>query len=541
MRTTLIPSTGLRIDEESTPMERIRSVLVDPLQPDDPELLADDWQRSFSIIEDVEAPQRAVEDVLSKRLEHWDTDAHRPIREAFAVQAAASRQLLAPSPSILWSHATDVIPAAQAMTQGQPGSHRDLLVGLTYLHSPPALGVYGMDRDHLRSMLAYVSERASMLDLSVDVRSLIHQFASMQLRGSTQTVMLRANRSDPLVPGSFGHTVVALIEEFISRRTNGGLDPAPKVGLLPFDAEELIDPTSLVLVDVSEVAAMSAPASTAEWALTQLALDPAQPRVFRLDTIVNLSTSLRDRIARTLSKNGHQVQDNWVSHMKSSVPEFLSQQPRESTIIEDLIGIIEGTGTVSFSHNVEKTRRRTYARPNRRDPNNSDRPGRTIMRRFKRDLHVYGDTSGSMSDDNLLSMMRVVVALAQELDVNLYFSSFSDMLSEETLLQVHGRTFEDVWDELLNLPKVTGRTDFSQIWRYIDANPDRRDRISLVVTDFGWKNRATSINHPPHLYYAPVQVDDSQWHVVRGWSKTFVGSMQRVAPDIATRLVGMIR
>lgn len=540
MSAHLAPHTGLVIDEETTRAERVRSVLVDPLGVDDPDALTSAWLDSFSVIEDVDAPQRFVEDALASSLKNWDPDAHRPIREAFAVQAAASLSLPAPSPSMLWSHSTDVLPAAESMIRGESGSEAMLLSSLTYLHPLPALGLYGLDRADLKRMLTYIRERVSMLDLDVSVRSLIQQFTAMSLSGATQTIMLRRDRSEPIEPGSFAHTVVALIEEFISLRT-ASVSGVPRMGWLPFDAEELIDPTSLVMVDVSQAAKLPAPASSAEWALTQIALDPAQPKVFSLDAIVNLTRSLRSRIAKSMAKNGHQVSDEYAVQTSSPVPEMLTEQPRETTLLDDLAGVIAGTGTVAFSHNVEKIRRSSHTRANRRHPDDTDMPGRTTVTRFKRDIHIYGDCSDSMSDDNQLSMMRVVVALAQSLGINVYFTSFSEILSEDVLLDVHGRVFEDVWEDFLNLPKVSGGTDFSQIWRHIDSDPELRDRISLVVTDFGWKNRAYSVDHPENLYYAPVQVSDRQWPKVREWAEKFIGSMERGAPDIATKIIGMIR
>src|SRR5699024_9406755 len=160
-------------------------------------------------------------------------------------------------------------------------------------------------------------------------------------------------------------------------------------------------------------------------------------------------------------------------------------------------------------------------------PDDTDMPGRTTVTRFKRDIHIYGDCSDSMSDDNQLSMMRVAVALARPLGSNVHFTSFSAIPSDDLRLAVQGLVFAEVWKDCLNLPKVSGRTDFSQIWRHIDSEPELRDRISLVVTDFGWKNRAYSVAHPENLYYAPVQVSDRQWPKVREWAETFIGSMER--------------
>lgn len=83
------------------------------------------------------------------------------------------------------------------------------------------------------------------------------------------------------------------------------------------------------------------------------------------------------------------------------------------------------------------------------------------------DIHVYIDTSGSISEENYQDAVMMLIRVAKKLNVNLYFNSFSDILSQTTLLKVKDRSPASIWKEFRKVPKVTGGTEFQQVWEYI--------------------------------------------------------------------------
>ena len=72
---------------------------------------------------------------------------------------------------------------------------------------------------------------------------------------------------------------------------------------------------------------------------------------------------------------------------------------------------------------------------NRRDPDDYNKPGRITSVEYMPDLHVYVDTSGSISEANYQEAVLLLIRIAKKLNVNLYFNSFSHILSQQTLLK----------------------------------------------------------------------------------------------------------
>lgn len=128
--------------------------------------------------------------------------------------------------------------------------------------------------------------------------------------------------------------------------------------------------------------------------------------------------------------------------------------------------------------------------------------------------------------------------MAKKLGVNLYVSSFSHVLSAPTMLKVAGRSTRRIWEEFRRIPKVTGGTDYRQIWDFINASPVRARRLSLIITDFEWYPPPERLDHPKHLFYAPCGAVN--WDRLVANARDFTAAMGHIEPAIHQRLIGVI-
>lgn len=71
-------------------------------------------------------------------------------------------------------------------------------------------------------------------------------------------------------------------------------------------------------------------------------------------------------------------------------------------------------------------------------------------------------------------MAFMLIKMAKKLNVNFYFNSFYHCLSASTHLTVKDRSVNAIYKSFEKVPKVTGGTDYRQIWEYIGASPKRK-------------------------------------------------------------------
>ena len=125
--------------------------------------------------------------------------------------------------------------------------------------------------------------------------------------------------------------------------------------------------------------------------------------------------------------------------------------------------------------------------------------------------------------------------MARKMNVNLYFNSFSDCLSQCSHLRTKDRSLKEVYAAFQKIPKVDGGTNYEQIWHYINASAKRRRELSIIMTDFEWTAPNRYVKHPKNLFYIPVSHVD--WDGITYWAEHFVKSMAHIDPNCRARLL----
>lgn len=503
----------------------------------------------------------AAVDFLAQCVPGVSRSGHPFLRQAFLVQGLGDLGLPNPRstrPPIIYDADNDVIPHATELLSllGSNGSFDDgvrawenLTVGLGMSFTPITLGMafvdeFAWDRfcAHVQSVCAQVT-RAGVAEPSLAKK--VGQFCKLDFAGSlTQALRIRPEPGVPTDDYSFARVLVNAAFAFArqERAVSSNADRIPSCSVMAFDLAELVCPESVVFVNVEQHARADADTISAEWGSIKNHLLSGF-RIFSLDSITKLEEgedTLADavKMANETARASRPDATRRPAHFDSFSPEV----PTPANLIEDLHATLERMGRVNKSMNTVRTTARTRARQSRRRPDNIDSPGKTKRTHFLPDIHYFADFSGSMSQADSRDGALTLMVFAQKYDLNFYYTSFSDSISAPIGLRVAGMSLAQMNAALSAIPKVSGGTDFTLVYNFIQEVPAHQGRMNIMATDFGWQARSyNAFRHPENLFYIPAfeRSKPQAWDSVRRMASSFVNSMRPFEPDIETRLLGM--
>jgi len=423
-------------------------------------------------------------------------------------QARVKQKMPAPKPNLLYTAAQDVLPAAkQLLATPTVDTEEQFFASLAFTFSPNTLGFWFHTQKAYEAFRVWFDQQVVQLApaLPQNTALMLRKFQKLDLVGLTESLILRKDDTDELQDFSFPRVLVWLLMQYVHIQQNTQTNP--DVGILPFVLTELFLPKNIVFVNVETHARASARKIIDEWDIINQALaDPV--KVFSTNKI-NKLTSFQ-RITHQLQQRIPGKSDS--SYRKSAKIKFRQFAPKTVDILPELLRVIRKMKEVNRSHNVFHKIKTTFIKANRRDPQDFNKPGKSVSTHYLPDLHVYVDTSGSITEKNYQDAIMMLLSLAKKLNINLYFSSFSNILSEEVLLHTTNKSVSAAWVEFQRIPKVFGGTDYKQIWEYINRSPARKQRLSLIITDFEWYAPNVRVEHPKNLFYAPCSHMD--WWVL---------------------------
>jgi hypothetical protein len=482
--------------------------------------------------------EQIVKELLGQTLVDFDPNTLLPVGETYAIQAGRQNKLPAPGPTVIYTATDDVIPAAKGMLAGK--SQESLFfASLAYAFHPHTLGFWFQSSAAFDDFKTWLSQQTTLMSagLPADTVKLLNDFSQMSLKTLTESLLLRRDDSDANQEHSFARLIIHMLMLYTeqaraSAASNG--TACETVGILPFAMGELFCPRSLVLVNVEAHARASGPKVTKEWKVINAAL--ASPvKVVSTKSLSKLS-SLPRAAAKAMAQAAKAAPGQPGS--RSAQVKFRKRPPTKVDLLKDLTNALHRMGTVNRSQNIFRKSRTSFAKANRRSPDDFNKPGRITSVQYMPDIHVFVDCSGSISEENYQDAMLMLIGLAKKLNVNLYFSSFSHILSQEVLLKVENRSMSQIWREFRKVPKVNGGTDYKPVWDYINASNVHKRRLSLILTDFEYNPPSTREDHPKNLYYGPVSGMD--WSRLSHWAEQFAKSMRHIDPSVKQKTLGMV-
>lgn len=469
---------------------------------------------------DAEAASR---DLFAAGLAGYLTDKPYPAHRVYVNQAACEQRMELPDPWTIYTAAADVIPAAEAAVSRPDAAHVDaLMCSIAFTYEPDTLGVAFIDDDAFIAFTTWFAANLNIIspNAGADTRSLARQLAKMSIdERAVEGIALRKDPLDSCEPDSFARVLHAAIMRYL-------IEAAPKgAWLMPFTLKQLFAPEHVVFVNVERHATATADELNSAWGSIVRSIE-CPVRVVSRKQLAQLDAVERRR--EKLAFDAHAVSSKPTTARASN--RVLSRvRPSAADITRRIVKISAKMREVAKSENAVKRQRRTFARPSRRDPDNYNLPGKVTTTRFAPDIHLYVDTSGSISETDYASAVKSCIAIARKMGVNLYFTSFSDAISPTVLVAARGRSAAQMWRQIQRAPKVTGGTEYSQVWRYINASKKRSRELSVIITDFYYTAPTTRIKHPKNLWYAPCT--SIKWDYIRDAAKMFVKSMAHIDPS----------
>lgn len=477
-----------------------------------------------------EAPLKAL---FQQGMVNFDQSSPLLVNELFVNQAAHANRLPHATATTIYTAAHDVIPSAKNLIGGHAKDDSEFFASLAYAYAPEALGFWFQTSSAFDDFKAWLSQQTAALSvvLPPDTSNLLNRFAQTNLNGLVEGYVLRKDDSDAVDEYSFARVIVHMLMQYLQTPAAAGM-----VGALPFVVSELYLPRTIVLVNAEAHARATPQRVDKEWKLINLSI--ASP----VKVISNKALSKLTALPRAAAKAGSlaaTAQSNRNAQTgRSAKITFRKQAPTKVNIEKDLLRVLRRMKEVNRSQNVLKKSRTSFSKANRRDPMDYNRPGRITSTHYLPDLHVYIDTSGSISEANYQQAVLMLIRLAKRMNVDLYFNSFSHVMSQECLLRTKDKSIAKIWEEFRKVPKVNGGTNYKQIWDYINLSPARKRRLSLVITDFEWSPGTQREQHPVNLYYAPCS--SMNWTNLVSSAEYFAKSMRHIEPAIGHRLIGLV-
>jgi hypothetical protein len=480
-----------------------------------------------------------VKNLVAQGSIYYDKNSPLLVNEMFAVQAGVQYKLPTPTATTVYTSQTDVIPAAKKLLAGQVNDAGEFFASIAYAFHPETLGIWFQTSaafDDFKAWLATATTSLSAV-LPADTTNLLTQFAGITLKDLTESLLLRKTDADENDEYSFARVIVNMLMEYVRQQeaAAAAAGSAPEAGVLPFLLSELFSPRTLVIVNVEAHARATGNKVTSEWKMINASI--ASP----VKVLSNKSISKLTALPRAAAKAAHAsaAVKTQQQNGRSAKVTFRKQAPSKVDLVKDLKRVLKRMGQVNRSLNVFRKVKSSFVKANRRDPDDWNKPGKVVSTHYMPDLHVYIDTSGSISERHYQQSVIMLISMAKKMNVDLYFNSFSHMLSQEVLLRTANKSVGQIWNEFRKIPKVQGGTEYKQIWDFINASPSRKQRLSIVITDFEWTAPNTREDHPKNLYYAPCSSMD--WDRITRYAKRFVKGTRHIEPAMAQHMLGMMR
>lgn len=472
--------------------------------------------------------EKVMRTIFGKTLTHFDPNTHLSIQETYAIQAGVKEKLPFPSPTTVYTPATDVIPASKEFMAGTC-TFEHWFASLAYYARPDTLGFYFINDIAFNDFKEWLRDEINQISsgLPAETNQLFSEFYQLNLDGLTESLILRAEDGDSNQEFSFARTLIAYMMLYVRN-----ISPA-LYGIIPFRIDELFAPRTIVMVNIEKHAHASAKQVAEEWNLINTSLGMKvkivdSNKLSKLTGTTRAVQKMRANAANAIAQKGMGVQR--AAHAK-----FKKTAPTTVDMTRIVKKVIDRMAFTNKSDNTYKASKMTFARSNRRDPDDFNKQGKSVSTKYKPDIHLYIDTSGSISERNYQDAVKAVIQMARKLNINLYFNSFSHVLSQEAKLDTKYKSPSAIYKDFNRIPKVSGGTDYIQIWNYINARPERRRRLNLVMTDFEWTPPNKHFRHPKNLYYLPVSNMD--WDSIVYHAQRYSESMKHIDPNCRKRLL----
>lgn len=447
------------------------------------------------------------------------------VNSLFVAQSFGVTGGLRPSAAVIYDK-DDIKSACKEYLQTR--DKNVLITNFSFVISDPCIMVGFLTDSHFDDFKKFITNITIGMQLDVNTQQKFNEFNNLKLN-LIDGLILRANENDSQEANSFPRIFMKLLLAFCNQTTD--------VEIIPSYLDELLNPTNIILFNIEKCA--KAPANKLEREINIVKSGLTSP----IKIISQKKLSMCSTIA-TINKHMLQKAAN-AAAMASKDPNvqkrgkflFKKKSPTKHDYAKFLKNVIKREMKVSRTENFIYAEKSSFLRANRRQPDNIDAAGKILNKIHKPDIHIYLDTSGSISEDNYKYAILMLIDIAKELNINLFFNSFSHVLSSTTKLNIQNKSKTEIYKEFQKIDKVGGGTDYKQIWDFINMSKKRQSEISLIISDFEYSVPTTRFIHPRKLYYLPIDTSKYMYQHLVSNAKDFCSDMYRIDPNIRQKCI----
>ena len=460
--------------------------------------------------------------------------------QLFVSQALGRCRLPAPGPLVAYTVGQDIIPTAKTLCSDQSVSNWDMFfTAIASIYNPHIFGVAMLGGQQFDDFKAHLQNVVQALhnNLTADTRAKLQKFQAIDLKGLTEAQLLRNDCHDITDDYSYARVLIYAVHSWVKQQYAAGANATPPTttaALMPFALSQVVMPEAIVFVNVDAHAHTSARVIDTEWKNIVDSINMTQPPVSLRN--INSLTATTVQMKKLTAEAVRAKRRKKDPATKREIPPLVKMQPKVTDIAQTIDQLMTRMGQVAKSQNVFKAKTKTRAKPSRRRPDNVDARGTRLKKSFYPDIHFYADCSGSMSVDNFEGIAKTIAMVASKRRVNIYFTSFSHVLSQDVLIPAAGKSPDEIVQIIRQIPKVSGGTDFEIIWKHISESPEREARCNIIATDFEYYPYPDA-THSKNTFYAPCDMGD--WDMVKNSIENFTQNMMPVDATIPGRILGV--
>lgn len=479
------------------------------------------------------ASEEFMRQLMSQTLLKYNPQTTLSFREIFAVQSAADVGLSTlpdPGASVIYQ-SSEVIQASAQFIAGTI-DYNQLFATFAYYSRLEIFGIYFINEVEFQNFLQYMDTQVNLIQSSLtpECLTMVNDFKKLKLDGLTESIHIRNDDTENIEPFSFARLITNL---FVAYAQNSGL-----CDLMPMNFSELVVPKNIVMFNIEKFAHATPNQIWQEFKDIKDGIGIAS----NINMISNKKLMQLTVMPRTLRKTASQnvlaAQNKNSMAARAARTVYRKRLPTSNEYLHLLSKILEKMKTNRMTMNVYKYQKPSFQKPNRRDPDDWNKQGRITSTKYFPDIHLYLDTSGSISEEDYAAAVKMCIHLAKKLNINLYVNSFSHIMSQTTMLNCKDKSLKEIFGKFLKIPKVQGGTNFVQIWDFINRSPKRREEMSIIISDMEFNAPARFITHPKNLYYVPINIyGASSLAGLHRACDSFVDSCRHNDPNIRRRIL----
>lgn len=425
----------------------------------------------------------------------------------FGLMTLEKQKLPVPSPSIIYQFTSDIQnQAVNFLNSESDSNYYELLAGITGVFIQKPISRQGLivavkNNDHLIDLIEKAINTANAQNVAVnsDLTDILQDLKKMPVSDMDAYHLNETSEAIPLLLNAI----------------NADKD----VIVAPTNIKQLLKPSTFIILNLDELTYDTESefnnhlkvlgANIEKELISHQYVSIKQVRKASAVSPKKNQSHGYERHSKKIYKNtGGQIKSN------VSTASGINQLKEIELLIKSRVSSIR-------SENMIKIQKSTYQRASRRNPDDLNLKGKVRKTKFNPDVHIFLDSSGSISEEMYSQGVYAIILIAQHLKSDLYFSSFSNALTSPVKIRVAGKSAMQIYNQILRLPKVSGGTNFENVYRAIDEieqfnnQHSRASRLNFMMTDFEYDIEDSYQFVPQNAsvsntFYIGLDIGDSQ-------------------------------